>query len=80
MIKYYYKRDWGGFDHYYKLNRDFIGIHVNLTSPCINQFRASGDFNDITINEITEKEFSEILNEVINKMELGSSVKKFKFT
>jgi len=35
--KFYYKKDFSNFEHYYKLDSDGIGIHVNVTSPCINK-------------------------------------------
>lgn len=74
--KFYYKKDWSNFEHYYKINEDGVGIHVNLTSPCINHFRVTNmtAYGEIG-SEVTEKDFDKALNQALG---LTLGVRPFK--
>jgi hypothetical protein len=78
---YYHKKDWTGFDHYYKLNEDFEGLHVNLTTPCINWFKSSSllvENNLPLLKVVTEGVFENALSEVILKLGLTVKMKPHK--
>ncbi len=74
---YYHKRDRTGFDHYYKLNEDFEGLHVNLTTPCINWFKSSSSLVE-DFEKVTEGVFENALSEVILKLGLTVKMKPHK--
>ena len=75
---FYYQKDCNGFEHYYKLNGDGIGIHVNVTSPCINKFVLTEGFGKLPGHEVPDRMFDFALNEALSKLGLTLGVKPFK--
>ena len=76
--KFYYKKDYSGFEHYYKLDNGGVGIHVNLTSPCVNKFVLTDGFGKLPGHEILERMFDFALVEALSKLGLTLGVKPFK--
>lgn len=76
-MKFYYKKDYSGFEHYYKLDNDGVGIHVNVTSPCVNRYFLGGNFG-IPGDEVPEHMFDFALTETLSKLGLTLGIKPFK--